>query len=442
MRELDYINLLDEKCQELMREAEQYNLKLYFQPYATYDVTEPKYGDTYELFKHGNFQIAVERALDTEISTYGAFCKELGDFIDIPSSERDTLLFDISSAKIDRFFTKEDFVKLKAMFVFKTIIAPEILKDVLDKNGNSPALIPSEDFKFDLHYINNTYSEKLGKFANEFSISISYKDKVVAKFEPTSRDNGEFIYHTSDLIDSFIKAVNEAYKEKGLNTRFEIMPQDVSHDDMHYFRLGATDLGYKRYEADSYVGVFSNKDKILLTDEYGVGSSSAEVKFDGRLYDFKAPDGYKYLTDWAVEKCGKDEVEAHEEFQAVFEMMLDDFWLNNPQGQMDEFLKAENLDDKLAVFHRKGKDFWIVPTLDENKIIETGADLYDNCGIWGFAELTKPTQEEYDKVYNFLKDMKQNLCDSISDEFIYRIEESLDKEDKQEKTTRRKNVTH
>lgn len=313
----------------------------------------------------------------------------------------------------EEIFSFKDYVELKVLEYFTSI-----QKDILE-NPNFSKILKADDFSFELK------NPKAYDYSYDFSIVSFYKDDKINSFSIDKSSSGCY------LCDNLIETINKAYSK--LNSGIKL---DMYRDDGEFSKLELSDtpimtqliprIKYKNdfIRGDSWNNIDERQNKIIILNDN-------QVYFDGRIDS----DIFDKSIDEAISKYKFNEEDLNDLAQDAFDYAMNNFWQSDYlENRLYEFLKKENLYDKLNVIHRKGKDFYIVDSFDTLNAPMENDVIYDNTVI----ELHEATGADRKKLLNELQNIKKELEQEMIDDFGIQVEnmaEALEQE--QSKKTRK-----
>lgn len=309
--------------------------------------------------------------------------------------------------KTENIFSFKDYAELKVLETFESI-----QKDILE-NPNFSKILEADDFSF-----------KVKEDIDGIFIDAFYKDKFINWF---STD----VVSSTRLCDDIIETINRVYEK--LNSGIKL---DMYRDDGEFSKLELSDTpimtrlmpqtDYRNdfIRGDNWNNIDERQNKIIILNDN-------QVYFDGRI-DLNI---FNKSIDEAVSKYKFNKEDLNNLTQYAFNYAMDNFWQGDYlENRLYEFLKEENLYDKLNVIHRKGKDFYIVDSFDTLNAPMENDVIYDNTVI----ELHEATQADREKLLNELQNIKKGLEQEMIDEFEIRVEDMAETlEQVQSKKTRK-----
>ncbi|MBK3487646.1 hypothetical protein JF116_09660 [Campylobacter fetus subsp. venerealis] len=266
-----------------------------------------------------------------------------------------------------------------------------------------------DEIQEEMEEVRELYAQELNAIADKFNLTRSDISPELADYLKESADYAEKELLSGERLYSLIMCdINRILKEKGMEIR--------EYDSYYYDGI------------NSDFAVFYSPGGNKVTEYIGYDDFESYAETDGRIYTHDIISGIKNESGVDIDELSDEEKEI------LFDIANDEreIVLNDLYGEDSAYLKqltnslAEcGIDNDVAVVHKKGKDWYVVPVFEK---LEPFKEVDDS--VMARKVLTPEQIEQADKCVRALKEtVIEDIVDCVTkSEFFQEILESTKKQ--------------
>lgn len=305
---------------------------------------------------------------------------------------------------------EEFFNNILANFVGTDV---DTVENYMKKNGLSAKVALHNsiiDFKDEIQEemegVRELYAREFNAIADELNLTYSDISPELADYLKENADEvAKEQLSGAKLYSRIISDVNSILKEKGL----EIRENNGDYDGIN-----------------SDFSVFYSPGGNKATEYIGYDGFESYAKINGRIYDSDIISEIKNASGVDIDElCDEEQEILYDMLNSAQDDVLSDFYNQNTGEYLEQLtnsLAECGIDNDVAVVHRKGKDWYVVPVFEE---LEPFEEVYDSVML---RKVLTPEQiEQSDKCVKALKEaVIYDIANYvINSEFFQEILESV-----------------